>query len=59
MLKNVTFNWDWKHNFNYKWNMWIFFNDVHMEKMFENYPNLKTKNNKVLENEKKRKKKNL
>jgi hypothetical protein len=30
-----------------------------MEKMFENYPNLKTKNNKVLENEKKRKKKNL
>jgi hypothetical protein len=28
-----------------------------MEKMFENYPNLKTKNNKVLENEKKGKRK--
>jgi hypothetical protein len=29
----------------------IFFNDVPMEEMFENYPSLETKNNRIPENE--------
>jgi hypothetical protein len=31
--------------------MWFFFNDVPMEEMFEDYPNLEIKSNKIPKNE--------